>query len=243
MVKEWQRHDCIWHDTECICLIKLTWLMTSLPMYVWNHTHCTHDTIGTLYDITSTLAENTPLFVWHGIHSVYEIICIIYDVWHAVCMNTQALYLAWNLLKLPSHRLCMSWQTLGQRHHTYCVRHHRWDMYAIKCTIQDIISTLYDNNIWYLCHYMHYIQYIMHIIYDSSSILYHVTLTICGTSNNDSVYDIKPYMFMTYHFIWHHTQCYDYKPLCAFTATMPDVTLKIFWTLHKMYQFYDKKWM
>ena len=80
MVNEWQCHDSIWHDTECICVIKPTWLMTSHLMYVWNHTHCTHDTIGTLYDITSTLADNTPLFVCHGTHSVYEIICIIYDV-------------------------------------------------------------------------------------------------------------------------------------------------------------------
>ena len=198
MVNEWQHHDSICHDTESICAIKSTCLMTSLPMYVWNHTHCMHDTIGTLYDITSTLADNTPLFVCHGIHSVYEIICIINDVWHAVCMTTQPLYLAWNLLKLPSHPLCMSSQTLGQRHHTYSVRHKRWHMYAIKCTIQDIMSTLYDNNIWNLWHYMHYIRYITHLIYNNSSILYDVTFTICGTSNNDSVYDIQPYMFLTY---------------------------------------------
>ena len=60
MVNEWQRHDCIWHNTKTICVTKPTCLMTSLPMYVWNHTHCTHDTIGTLYGITSTLADNTP---------------------------------------------------------------------------------------------------------------------------------------------------------------------------------------
>ena len=80
MVNEWQCHDCIWHDTECICVIKPTWLMTSQLMYVWSHPHCMHDTIGTLYNITSTLADNTPLFVCHGTHSVYEIIYIIYDV-------------------------------------------------------------------------------------------------------------------------------------------------------------------
>ena len=141
-------------------------------------------------------------------------------------MTTQTLYLAWNPLKLPPHPLCMSSQPLSQRHHTYCVRHHRWHMYAIKCTIQDIISTLYDNNIWYLWHYMHYIQDITHIIYDNSSTLYEVTCTICGTSQNDSIYDIKPYMFMTYslymalhtvlwpqtivcshsHYAWYYTQ-------------------------------------
>ena len=43
----------------------------------------------------------------------------------------------------------------------------------------------------YLVHHTYY-------IYNNSSLLYDVTFTICGTSNNDSVYDNKPYMFMTY---------------------------------------------
>ena len=80
MVNEWQHNDCILHDTHCICVIKPSWLMTSHTMYVWNHTHCMYDTIGNLYDITSTLADNTLLFVCHGTHSVYEITCIIYHV-------------------------------------------------------------------------------------------------------------------------------------------------------------------
>ena len=149
-------------------------------------------------------------------------------------MTTQALYLAWNLLKLPSHPLFMSSRPLGQSHQTYCVRHHRWHMYAIKCTMQDIISTLYDNNVWYLWHYMHYIQYITRIIHDNSSPLYDVTFTICGTSHSDSIYDIKPYMFMTYSlYMASHTVLWPH-PLCAFTATMPDIILKVFLSLHKM---------
>ena len=32
MVNEWQHNECIWHDTQCICVIKPTWLMTSQPM-------------------------------------------------------------------------------------------------------------------------------------------------------------------------------------------------------------------
>ena len=61
-LNEWQHNDCIWQNTQCICVIKPTWLMTSHPMYIWNHTHCMYDTIGTLYDLTCTLADNTPLF-------------------------------------------------------------------------------------------------------------------------------------------------------------------------------------
>ena len=52
-----------------------------------------YNTIGILYDITSTLADNTPLFVCPGTHSFYDIICIIYDITHTVFMTTQALYL------------------------------------------------------------------------------------------------------------------------------------------------------
>ena len=225
-MNEWQHNDCIWHDSRCICVINPIWLMTSHAMYVWNYTHCMYDTIGALYNLTSTLADNTPLFVCHGTHSVYDIICIIYHVMHTVCMTTEALYLTWNPLNLPSHPLYMSSHTLRKRHDTYCVMHHRWHMYAIICVIHDIISTLYDNNPYYLWHHMHYIHYITHIIYDISSILYDVTFTMCVTSHSDSIWDIQQYMFMTYslymashtvlwpqtivclhsHYAWHYTQ-------------------------------------
>ena len=71
-----------------------------------------HDTIGTLYDITSTLADNIPLFLCHGTNSVYDIICIIYDITHTVCMTNPALYLTRNTLKLTSLPLHMSSQPL-----------------------------------------------------------------------------------------------------------------------------------
>ena len=100
-------------------------------------------------------------------------------------------------------------------------------MYAIICITRDIISTLYDNSPYYLWHHMHYIQYITRIIYDISSTLYDVIFTICVKSHNDSIYDIKHYMFMTYsldmashtvlwphshvclhiYYAWHYTQC------------------------------------
>ena len=135
----------------------------------------------------------------------------------------------------------MSSHTLGQKHHTYCANHHMCNMYAIKCTIQEIISILYDNYVWYLWDYMHCIQYIRRIIYENSSTLNDVTFTICGTSHNGSITP-NPISSWYIHFIWHHTQCYHHKPLCDFTATMPDITLKLCLTLHKMYQVYDKKW-
>ena len=113
--------------------------MKSHPLHAWHH--------STWYEITSTLADNTPLFVCHGTHYVYDIISIIHYVTHTVCMTTQALYLTWNTLKLPSHPLYMSSHLLCRRHHTNYVRHHRWHMCVFICTIHDIISKLYDNNL------------------------------------------------------------------------------------------------
>ena len=149
-------------------------------------------------------------------------------------MTTKALYLTWNPLKLPSHPLYMSSHPLCQRHHTYCVRHHRWYMYAIICIIHDIISTLYDNNPYYLWHRMHFIHYITCIIYDISSTLYDVTFTMCVTSHNDSIYDIKPYMFMTYMasrtVLWPHNHC---VPSQTLWLTLPSVYFSHFWHVTK----------
>ena len=194
-----------------------------------------YDTIGAFYDITSTLAGNTPLFVCHGTPSVYDIICIIYDVTYTVFMMTQSLYLTWKPLKLPSHLLYMLSHTLCRRRHTYCVRHHRWHIYAIICIIHDLILTRYDNIPYYLWHHMCYIHYITCIIYDISSTLYDVTFTMCVTSHNDSICDIKPNMFMTYSFIWPHPQCYDHtRVVCLHSHYVWHYTQCIFDVTHNV---------
>ena len=142
-VNEWQHNDCIWHYTQCICVIKPTWLMTSHPMYVWNHTHCMHDTIGTLNDITSTLADNTPLFVCRGTHSVYDIICIKYDVTNTVCMTTQALYLTGKPTKTDiSSTLYVITPSMLKTSHLQCK----------------------TSQVAYVCHYMHYTWHHIHTL-------------------------------------------------------------------------------
>ena len=158
-------------------------------------------------------------------------------------MTTQALYLTWNPLNLPSHPLYMSSHPLCWRHHTYCVSHHRSHMYAIIRVIHDIISKLYDHNPKYLWNQMHYIHYITRIIYDISSTLYDVTFTMWVTSHNDSIYDIKHYVYdiFTWYVLTHSVM--TTHALCAFTDVMPDITLSVFLTWHTMYQFYEKKWM
>ena len=107
------------------------------------------------------------------------------------------MYKTWNTLKLTFLPLHMSSHPLFWTHHTYSVRYHRCNMYAIIWVIQDMISTLYEN-LYYKWHHMHYIHSITRVIYDNSSTPYDVTFTICVTSHNDPIYGIKHYMFMLY---------------------------------------------
>ena len=190
----------------------LTWY----PMYLCNQTHLIDDIRPYVCMKSHTLHTlHQRHFIWHHIHSCWPhtVICMSWNtlclwnymhyIWCLTCCvyDYQDLYLAWNLLKVPSHPLCMSSHPLSQRYHTYCVMHHRWHMNAIKCTIQYIISTLYDNNVWYLWHCMHYIQYITRIIYDNSSTLYDVTFTVCATSHSDSMIS-NIICSWHIHFIW-----------------------------------------
>ena len=39
LLNEWQHNHCIWHDTQCICVIKPTWK--------WHHNLCTYETTPT----------------------------------------------------------------------------------------------------------------------------------------------------------------------------------------------------
>ena len=74
---------------------------------------------------------------------------------------------------------------------------------------------------------MQYIHYITHIIYDISSTLCDVTFSMCVTSHNDYIYDIKPYMFMTYLLymasrtvLWPNSHCVPSQPLCLILYSM-----------------------
>ena len=85
------------------------------------------------------------------------------------------------------------------------------------------------------------VHYITCIIYGISSTLNDVTFTLCVTSQSDSIYDIKHDKFMTYSLVMASHCVMSTQPLCGFTTTMPDITLRVFLTLHTMDQFYEKK--
>ena len=70
---------CLTSHSQYMC--NHTHLIDDMTPYVcMKYTHCMYDTIGTIYDITSSLDDIIPLFVCHGTQYVYDIISTIYDV-------------------------------------------------------------------------------------------------------------------------------------------------------------------
>ena len=98
----------------------------------------------------------------------------------------------------------------------------------ITLTIYDITWTLFITS---------------HALYMTSHLHCMMSHSLCVTSHNDSIYDIKHYIFRTYSLDMASRNVMSTQPLCGFITTMPDITLIVFLTLQTMYQFYEKKWM
>ena len=111
----------------------------------------------------------------------------------------------------------MSSQPLCRRHHTNYVGNHRRHMYAIICTIHDIISTLYDNNPQYSWHHMHYIWHVIYCVWYPIHYMCDITQCLYLWHYTVHVYDIS-----TLYGITHSVM--KTQPLCNFTAIMSDIT-------------------
>ena len=167
----WSQPLYLWQDTSyvygiifstydishCLPMKILQWYLTWCSQYLCNHTHLIDDITTYVFMKSHQLHighhrhylwhhnlswwhHNIVCMSWHPL--CFDVISTIYDVTQTVCMKTQALYLTWNPFYLKSHLLYTSSQPLCRTHHTNYVRHHRWHMYAIMCTIHDTISTL-----------------------------------------------------------------------------------------------------
>ena len=135
----------------------LTWY----PMYLCNQTHLIDDITPYVHMKSHPLhVWHHRHFIWHHIHSCWQH-TIVFMSWHTFCL-WHHMYYIWchsycvydysssisdlKPVKTAISSLYMSSHPLCRRHHTYCVSHQSWHMYAITCVIQNIISTLYDNN-------------------------------------------------------------------------------------------------
>ena len=209
--------------------------MRSHPLHAWHHRHLIWHHIHSWWQHTIVCMSWHTLCLWHHMQYVcchpycgYHYPSFISDLKPVKSAISSTLYVITPSLLRTSYVLC---------------NHHRSHMYAIICVVHVIISTLYDHNPKYLWNQMHYIHYLTCIIYDISTTLYDVTFPMCVTSHNGSIYDIKHYVYdiFTWYGITHSVM--TTRPLCAFTAIMPDITLSVLLTWHTMYQFYEKKWM
>ena len=88
----------------------------------------------------------------------------------------------------------------------------------------------------YSLHHMHYIWHLIYSVWCHIHYVCYITQWLYLWHQTLYVYDL-----FTLYGIMHSVM--TTQPLCAFTATIPDITLNVFLTLHTMYPCYEKKWM
>ena len=96
---------------QLICVITLTVLTTSHPLFVWHHTLHMYSILSTMEDITSSLYDIKPPFLWHHTHYIWH--CI-----HAISVITSTLLMI-------SHRLYL-WDPIHYIwwHRIHCIQRH-----------------------------------------------------------------------------------------------------------------------
>ena len=139
-------------------------------------------------------------------------------------------------------------------------------LYVITPSLSKTSHLLYKaSQVAYVCHYMHYTWHHIHTLWQQTLVFM--------TSHALSSLQCMHYIWQLIYSVWCHIHCLCYitqrlylwhqtlyvydiftlygithsamttQPLCALTATMPDITLSVFLTLHTMYQCYEKKCM
>ena len=139
-------------------------------------------------------------------------------------------------------------------------------LYVITPSLSKTSHLLYKaSQVAYVCHYMHYTWHHIHTLWQQTLVFM--------TSHALSSLHCMHYIWQLIYSVWCHIHCLCYitqrlylwhqtlyvydiftlygithtvmttQPLCAFKATMPDIKLSVFLTLHTMYQCYEKKCM
>ena len=96
--------------------------------------------------------------------------------------------------------------------------------------------TIMISHALYSLHHTHFIWHLIYSVWCHIHYVFYITQWPSLWHQTLYVYDI-----FTWYGLRHSVM--TTQPLCAFTATMPDITLNVFLTLHTMYQFYEMKWM
>ena len=206
----------------------------SHPLHVWHHMQFIWHHFHSFWPHTIVCMSWHTLCLWHHMHYIWHHPYCFYDYQSSISdlktvktSISSTLYVITASLSNPSHLLCKTSQEAYVCHHMHYTWHNihtLWQQPLLFMTSQALYS-------------LHHTHYIWHLIY---SVWCHIHY-VCS-SHNDSM-SSNTICLWHIHLIWHHAQCYDHTTLCAFTPTMPDITLCVFLTLHTLYQFYEMVWI
>ena len=168
-----------------------------IPTFVWHHTHYMCDIICTLYNIISTTYVITLLYLWH--HSLY--------IWNHIQYVGPHIHYTCDI---TATNWCHHFHSIDNITHN--VWHHTRHRCCIFCTIQDIISSLYDIKPPFLWHHTHYIWHRIYCICVMTS-------TVLMISHQLSFWDLIRYIW------WYHIHCIRHHNhwMCVITPTFSTI--------------------
>ena len=199
----------------------------SYPLYIWHHRHFIWHHIHSCWQHTIVCMSWHTLCLWHHMYyiwchpyHVYDYQSFISDFKSVKTAISSTLYVITPSRSRTPHLLCKASQVPYVCHYidyTWHLIHTLWQQPLVFMTSHALYSLQHPHYIRHLiysvwCH-IHYVCYITKWHY-----LWHQTLYVYDIF---SLYGIRHSVMTS-------------KPLCAFTATMPDITLSVFLTLHTM---------
>ena len=167
-------------------------------------------------------------YIWCHPYCVYDYPISISDLKPVKTDISSTLYVITHSMLKTSHLQCKTSQVAYVCHHMPYTRHH------INTLWQPLLFM--TSHALYSLHHMHYIWHLIYSVWCDIHYVCYITQWPYLWHQTLYVYDI-----FTWYVIRHSVM--TTQPLCAFPATIPDITLNVFLTLHRMYQFFGKKWI
>lgn len=263
----WHQAHYIWHHIP-LSDLTFTVSVSSLPLcqrfhsysmyditygYVWPHIHSIHDSMSTMYDITTLCIDDTafaicmtslalqmtshppyhtkPQYLWCHIHFRHDITPTGSDIAPSVSLSSHPLH--WYHSDYMCDKICNLYNitTTSYVFTLLYLWHHNLDIWNHIRYIGQHIDYPCDITPTNLCHYPHCID--------------NITPTLCMTSHSAYVWHLLPYT--RYHILtlWHRTTVFmtshplyfTLYPLyqCHHIHCFDDTTLTVFMRSHLLY--------
>ena len=194
--------------------------MTSHPLLLTTH-HCFYVMAQTRFMTSYVLYMMSPILcVWLTQLYIWRKTLENWNLFHS--------YVITPFLLKTSHLQCKISQVAYVCHHLGYTGHdiHTfWQPLLLKTS--------------HALYWLHHTPYIWHLIY---SVWCHIHY-VCHITQWPYLWHQTLYVYDIFTWYGNRHRFMTKKPLCAFPATMPDITINVFLTLHTIYQFFEKKWM